>query len=67
MVVLADYRRATFAYRCPRTAQTVQGWAADDPTKDVVMPMFSGHPRTQRGRRLVGTPEAGSKGDGRHT
>ena len=24
----------TFLYRCPKTAQTVQGWAADDFTKD---------------------------------
>ena len=24
----------TFLYRCPKTARTVQGWAADDPTED---------------------------------
>lgn len=24
----------TFLYRCPTTAQLVQGWTADDPTKD---------------------------------
>ena len=23
-----------FLYRCPNTAKTVQGWTADDPTKD---------------------------------
>jgi hypothetical protein len=29
-------RVPTFLYRCPKTAQTVQCWIADDPTKDRV-------------------------------
>ena len=36
-MALADGSKAgvpTFLYRCPKTAQTVQGWVADDPTKD---------------------------------
>jgi hypothetical protein len=36
-MTLADGSKAgvsTFLYRCPKTAQTVQGWVADDPTKD---------------------------------
>jgi hypothetical protein len=35
-MALANWSEAvpTFLYRCPKKARMVQGWAADDPTKE---------------------------------